>query len=380
MRNKTFLPYGQHCLEADDINAVVETMKSDLLTGGLAVEKFEKTVKEIVRAPFCVSCSSGTAGLHLSAKALGLGKGDTVIVPSITFLATANTMRVSGAEILFADVEPETGLMGPDQLEECLNRHDKKVSAAIVVHLGGQIKAPEVFASMAKKHNFKIIEDACHAMGTTYKTPDHAGIVGDCKFSQACVFSFHPVKAVAMGEGGCVTTNLAEADELLKAYRNNGMIKNPKRFKNTKLAFDSASEVNQWYYEMHSIGLNYRASDIHCSLGSSQLAKLPKFIEKRRRLVSLYDKFFEELDNPWVKPVKREPNCEPGWHIYQLLIDFDKLGITRNKVMSVLYEIGIGTQVHYVPVHLQPYYENRYGNSKLPGAMEFYMPLLCRQK
>ncbi|NQV82488.1 MAG: UDP-4-amino-4,6-dideoxy-N-acetyl-beta-L-altrosamine transaminase [Rhodospirillales bacterium] len=371
MTDKPILPYGRQHIDADDVAAVTAVLNGDFLTTGPAVDEFETAFAEATAAGYAVSCSSATAGLHLAMMALGIGPGDKVAVPSMTFLATANAVRYVGADVVFTDVDPENGLMRPEDLTAVLEGpQGRAIKVVIPVHLAGQTVPMEQISKIADRYGLSVVEDASHAVGTTYDDGAQTK-VGSCRHSHMAVFSFHPVKTLAMGEGGGVTTNDPALADRLKSLRNHGMIRDGEKMANTALAFDDDGAVNPWYYEMPEIGYNYRASDLHCALGLSQLHKLDQFISRRRHLVGLYDKMLPKL-TPHVRPVARVGRCHPGWHIYPVLIDFDALGKSRAQIMNGLREMGIGTQVHYIPVHRQPYYRALYGNTDLPGADLYY--------
>jgi dTDP-4-amino-4,6-dideoxygalactose transaminase len=274
------LPYGRQLIEDDDIAAVAEVLRGDYLTGGPAVQDFERGLIDVTGARHAIAVGSGTAALHVAAMTLDLKPGDQVIVPTVTFLATANAARYVGADVVFADVDADTGLMGPDQLAEA-TRRAPAARAVFPVHLGGQVADPVSIGKVARDAGLKIVEDACHAIGTTLadntRTP-----VGACARSDMCIFSFHPVKTIAMGEGGAVTTNDDGMAERLRAFRSHGMVREPSGFLDKAQAFATDGTAHPWYYEMHEFGFNYRASDIHCALGRSQLAKLDRFVERRR--------------------------------------------------------------------------------------------------
>lgn len=372
-RPKDFLPYGRHLIEEDDIAAVTRVLKGEWLTTGPTVKAFEIAFAERAGARFAVACSSGTAGLHLAALALGLGEGDAVVVPTITFLATANAARFVGAEVVFSDVDPGTGLMDRAALRQALDRTPAgTVKAVFPVHVNGQCVDMEMVAAEGKENGFRVVEDACHAIGTTYRTREGATLpVGSCRHSDMAVFSLHPVKTLAMGEGGMVTTNDEALYRRLLRYRNHGLVRDPDAFENREQGFDKEGEPNPWYYEMHELGFNYRASDINCALGLSQLGKLERFVARRRALAERYDVLLAPLA-PLVRPIERVQGCNPAWHLYVTLIDFTAAGVTRAEVMTRLREQGVGTQVHFIPVHGQPYYQNRYGYLVLPGAQAYH--------
>lgn len=376
MARPPFLPYGRQTIEDDDLAAVTAALRGDMLTTGPLVDAFEQAFAERVGARFAVVCSSGTAAQHLTALALDLPPGSRVVVPAVTFLSTANAVRFVGAEVVFADVAPDSGLMEAGHLEEALDRASGTlVKAVFPVHLGGQCADPAALAAVAAEHDLAVVEDACHAIGTTcttYGEPDAEPIaVGACVHSDMAVFSLHPVKTITMGEGGVITTNYADLAARLKGLRSHGMTREPTAFTQKEQAFDSHGEANPWYYEMAEIGFNYRVPDINCALGLSQLAKLDRFIAARQALVDHYDRALAPLA-PLVKPVDRTPGCRAGWHLYVALIDFERAGIERAAVMAGLRARDIGTQVHYIPVPWQPYYRERYGMSALPGAEAYY--------
>lgn len=368
-----FLPYGRQLVDEDDIAAVTAVLRSDRLTTGPAVQAFEETLAGRVGAAHAVSCSSGTAALHLAALALGLGPDDRVVVPTLTFLATANAVRYVGADVVFADVDPETGLMGDSQLRDALARAtDGTVKAVFPVHLAGQCAAMERIAAVAADRGLRVVEDACHAIGSTYEIRHGELIpVGSCRHGDMTVFSFHPVKTVTMGEGGVVTTNDRELYHRLVRLRNHGMVRDASAFEQADLAFDREGEANPWYYELQQLGYNYRSSDLNCALGLSQLRKLDRFVADRRALVARYDALLAPLA-PIVRPLGRVAGCRPAWHLYTVLIDFKVAAVERATVMRRLREAGIGTQVHYLPVHMQPYYRRRYGEQRLVGAETYY--------
>lgn len=363
-----FLPYGRQSIGEDDIAAVAAVLRSDWLTTGPAVQQFEEALAAKVGAQFAASCSSGTAALHLAAMALGLGPGDRVVVPAMTFLATANAARYVGAEVVFADVDAESGLMTAASLEAAL-RGVSNVRAVFPVHLNGQCADMRALGEIAAREGLKVVEDASHALGAVDASSGKP--VGSCRHSDMSIFSFHSVKTIAMGEGGAVTTSDADLNERVTRFRNHGMVRDENRMENRDLAFDSDGAPNPWYYEMPEPGFNYRASDIHCALGLSQLGKLEAFVARRRDLCARYDAALAHLA-PVVRPIARTSFSTPAWHLYVVLIDFAAAGVSRAKVMERLRADGIGTQVHYLPLHLQPYYRRRTGDLDLPGARAYY--------
>ena len=365
------LPYSRQSIDESDIRAVAEALTSDWLTTGPKVEAFEADFAERVGADHAVCCSSGTAALHLALEAIWLSEGDRVIVPAITFLATANAARFLGADVVFSDVDPKTGLMMAEHAEAALEgTGGDRIKAVLPVHLAGQCGDAAALQDLAASHGLKIIEDACHALGGCCRSGGEIHPIGACSNSDLAAFSFHPVKAITTGEGGMVTCRNTDLAARLRTMRNHGMSRDERVFQNAALAFEG-DEPNPWYYEMEEIGFNYRLSDIQCALGLSQLARLDAFVAKRRLLAARYQRELEPLA-PALRPLARAPDCEPAWHLFIVLIDFDEIGMTRAQVMRALGERGIKSQVHYIPLYHQPYYRQRYGRRKLPGAEAYY--------
>ena len=381
-----FLPYGRHIVDDDDIAAVVDVLKGDWLTTGPTVEAYEHAFAEAVGAPEAIACSSGTAGLHLAAAALDLGPGDTVVVPSVTFLATANAARYVGAEVAFCDIDPDTGLTDTGHVQAAIERVQEgggSVKAIFPVHLTGH--CVDMAVMTAAFPSLPMIEDACHVLGGAHGSGEGVRPVGAGDVSRAVMFSTHPVKTIATGEGGVLTTADSAFASRLRRLRNHGMTRDPATFVNTDMAYedvgagtgagDSGTKPAPWYYEMQEVGWNYRLTDLQCALGIRQLEKLPHFVETRRRLRDHYAQRLDRLSvtsNGLVRAQPVAPGCQPAWHLAVALIDFEGLGTTRTDVMHQLREKGVGTQVHYIPVHLQPYYRDRYGPLSLPGAERYY--------
>jgi len=369
-----FLPYGRHAIDEDDIDAVTAVLRSDFLTTGPAVEAFELGLTERTGAGEAVACSSGTAALHLAVKSIDLGPGDWAIVPTITFVATANVVRQAGADVIFCDVDADTGLMNADAFEDALAKNrDKRIRAVLPVHFAGQPADPIGISAIARRENIIVIEDACHALGTAYSDPDGAEPieVGACAHSNMAVFSFHPVKTIACGEGGAVLTRDSQIAKRLRLFRSHGVGRDYTTFINSDLAFGENGNVNPWYYEMSEPGYNYRLSDLNAALGLSQLGKLDRFSKARQEIVNRYDVLISDF-NPKLRPLDKVPGCAVCWHLYPVLIDFDEIGIDRAEVIQQLQIKGIGSQVHFIPVSSQPYYQNQYGLIELPGAESYY--------
>jgi UDP-4-amino-4,6-dideoxy-N-acetyl-beta-L-altrosamine transaminase len=375
LRVNRFLPYGRQVIEDDDIAAVAEAMRGELLTTGPYVGRFETALAKTVGAKYAVVCANGTAALHMAARALDLGPGTKVVVPAITFLATASAPHMNGADIVFADVDPDTGLMTPQNLVDALERAGH-ADAVFNVHLNGQCGAIEEIARLAHDHGARLVDDACHSLGTGYVAADgSATTIGSNAFCDLSVFSFHPVKSIAMGEGGAVTANDPELAKRLVRARNHGMIREPSDFVNLEDAFDENGAPNPWYYELTEPEFNWRANDIQCALGVSQLGKLGRFVARRRAIAAAYDSLLAPLA-PILRPLARTRRSLPAWHLYVVRIDFAATGISRGKLMRDLVALGVGTQVHYFPVHRQPYYATRFETPALPGAERYYAQAL----
>ena len=354
----SLLPYGRQTIEDDDIAAVVAALRADFLTTGPTVEAFETAFAEKVGARHAVACANGTAALHLAMLALEVQPGEVVIAPSITFLATANCARYFGAEVVFADVDPDSGLMTPQTLVDALTRLDGRTLRAVLpVHLRGDAADLPGLAALAAGAGAVLVEDAPHALGTTMQFGNVAERVGDVRHSAMATFSFHPVKTIATGEGGMVTTNDPGLAERLRILRSHGMTR--------------PQDADPWWYEMAVPGFNYRLPDILCALGLSQLAKLDRFAARRRALAEAYETALAPLA-PIVRLAARPAWSDPVLHLMCVLIDFESAGRSRREVVDALKARGVGSQVHYIPVHRQPYYRGRYGELSLPGAEAWY--------
>lgn len=368
--SRPFLPYGRQCIEEDDIEAVAAVLRGDWLTTGPAVGAFEADFAQAVGARHALACNSGTAALHMATYALGLGPGDCVIVPAITFLATANAAVYVGADVVFADVDPDTGTITPETVRAAAFRAPGPVKAVLPVHLKGPVADPPGIAEAAEGLGAAVIEDACHALGTRYTANGASTTVGACAHSRIATFSLHPVKTIAMGEGGVVTTNDPALAEAMRRFRSHGMVHDPAAWELAEQGTEAGAPA-PWYYEMPEPGFNYRAPDFACALGRSQLAKLDRFVARRAALAARYDALLTPFA-PHILPPVRPEGCAPAWHLYAVRIDFAALGHTRAEVMRTLRAAGIGTQVHYVPVPWQPYWRRRQALHDLPGAAQYY--------
>lgn len=363
-----FLPYGHQVIDDDDVAAVTAVLRGDFLTTGPTVAQFEAAFAQRMGARYAIACNSGTAALHLATMAIGLGPGDAAVVPSLTFLATANAVRFTGAEVVFTDVDPTTGLLTAETLRAALKRKAGGTTKAVLpVHLAGMVADMKAIGAVARDSGLAVIEDACHALGAA----EGGGVaVGACARSALAAFSTHPVKTITTGEGGLVTTNDAALAERARRLRNHGMEHDPARWTDPETGRDG-DQPAPWYYEMAEIGYNYRLTDIGCALGLSQLKKLDRFVKRRAELAARYDRLLASLA-PHVKIPARPAQGITAWHLYAVQIDFAALKRRRGDVMRAMRAAGIGTQVHYIPVHRQPYYRKRYGDLPLPGADAYY--------
>lgn len=355
------LPYGRQSIDESDIAAVVRVLRSDFLTSGPEIAAFETAFAAAVDAPFAVACNSATAALHLALDALGVGPGDVCIVPAITFLATANAALYCGADVVFADVDPDTGLMTPDTLAEAVTRAGPAARAVLPVHLAGAMCDMRALSPIAREAGLAIVEDSCHALASLDGQGRPAGA---CDLSDAATFSFHPVKTLACGEGGMVTTRSAKLADHMRRARSHGVERSPDQFQRREGA------AEPWWYEMVQLGWNYRMPDINAALGRSQLMRLAHFAARRRALAARYADALGRLAPLVLTPA--EPPGDPCRHLYNVRIDFAAAGVTRAQVMARLKAEGIGAQVHYIPLYRQPFHAPRHTAGPLPGAEAHY--------
>jgi len=356
-----FFSYGKQWIDKEDIQAVVKTLRSDFLTQGPKIKEFEERICEYTGAKYCVVVSNGTAALQLAVASLRIEKHREGITSPNTFVASSNCMIYNRVKPIFADIDDRTYCIDPEKIKEKITGN---TSLIIPVHFAGQPCDMEGIKKATEKHGVYIIEDAAHAIGSKYADGSK---VGNCKYSDLTIFSFHPMKTITSGEGGAITTNNKELYDRLLLLRNHGITKDRSRF---NLQHSKSGEP--WYHEMQILGFNYRLSDIHSSLGISQLKKLDKFIKRRREIVKKYNEAFISVD--WLAIPYEKPGVYSAFHLYVLQIDFDKIGKPRRQVMEELKSRNIGTQVHYIPVHTQPYYQENYGYKRgdCPIAEDYY--------
>ena len=368
------IPYGKHHIDEDDIQAVVDILRGSFLTQGPAVEIFEKAIAEYVGAKYAVAVSSGTAALHLAALAGGVGPGISIVTSPITFVASANASRYCGGDVLFADIDSETINMSPDALRDVLLKNSN-IKAIIPVHFAGLPCDMMAIKNLADDAGAIVIEDAAHALGATYSNGKR---VGCCENSLMTIFSFHPVKAIAAGEGGMITTNDEATYRKLIRSRSHGINKLDDPLQIEAEAFTDG-EQNPWYYEMQELGFHYRITDIQCALALSQFKKLDSFINRRYELVKNYDLAFIKMKN--CRPAQTTGRDQSGHHLYVLRIDFKQIALTRGQVMKKLREYDVGSQVHYIPVPSHPYYRQLgfkpedYSNAQLFYEQALSIPL-----
>jgi perosamine synthetase len=338
----TPLPYGKQWIDESDIAAVVEVLRSDWLTTGPKVEEFETAFAAATDARHAISFSSGTAALHGAAAVLGLKPGEEAVTTPITFCASTNCLLYCGIRPVFADVDPDTLLIDPAEIERHIT---PRTRALVVVDYAGQPVALREITKLAEKHGLAVIEDACHALGASLEGRRVGGL------STMTAFSFHPVKHITTAEGGMVTTNDPRLAEKLRRFRNHGIGSDHRQ----------REKVGSWFYEMADLGYNYRLSDLQCALGLSQLRKLDHWLARRREIAAQYDAAFREV--PAVRPLAALPGVEHAYHLYVIQLELKQLRATRAGVFAALRAEGIGVNVHYIPVHLHPYYREHQGTA-----------------
>ena len=363
-----FYPYGKHHLFHDDYKNVIDVLKSKNLTQGPKIEEFERKISKYVGSNYAVAVSSCSAGLHLACKVLGLNSKNKLLTSPNTFVSSANAAMHCNSKVEFIDIEPNTGNLSTKLLSLKLNK-DKKIKVVMPVHFGGLAcdmkKVHKI--SRSRKKTF-IVEDAAHALGASY---EDGSKVGSCKYSDMTVFSFHPVKSIACGEGGVVTTNNKNFYEKLKSLRSHGITRKENNFTENSNAFEE-HEKNMWYYEMQDLGYHYRMTDMQAALGISQLNNLNKFLFKRKKLAEEYDKNFNNLTKSNI--LQKHLRKRSANHLYILLIDFKKIKLSKTKFMQRLMYLGIGTQVHYIPVPFHPFYKNivKVDQKNIKKAIDYY--------
>ncbi len=347
-----YIPYGHQSISESDIEAVVQILRSDWLTQGPSVPAFEKAVSQRCQAGYGLAVNSATSALHIACVALDVGPGDTVWTCPNTFVASANCARYCGASVDFVDIDPETWCMCVQRLEEKLEQHEADglpiPKVVIPVHLSGQSCDMQAIADLGSKYGFRVIEDASHAFGGSYRSEP----VGSCRFSDIVVFSFHPVKIITTGEGGMLLTNDPELHRRMARLRTHGITRDPDQM--------TREPEGPWYYEQLELGFNYRMTDMQAALGLSQLERLEEFVDTRNALARRYDEALEDLP---LRKQKVPKEVWPARHLFVIRVPTQR----HRVVFESLHSAGIGVNVHYIPVHLHPYYRSF-------GFVEGYFP------
>ncbi|MFC1628331.1 UDP-4-amino-4,6-dideoxy-N-acetyl-beta-L-altrosamine transaminase [Gemmatimonadota bacterium] len=351
------LPYGRQSIEEEDIAEVVNVLRSDWLTTGPQVERFEEAFADQFGPQRTVAVSSGTAALHTAIFALGAGEGDEIILPTLTFCATANCVLYQGATPVFADVDPDKLLIDPSAVEALIT---DRTRAVISVDYTGHPCNYDRLSILCEHHGIKLVDDASHALGARY----HGKAIGT--LADLTTFSFHPVKHITSGEGGLIATDDEEWASVMKRFRNH----------NISSEFRQRENNTTWHYDVVGLGYNYRLTDIQCALALSQLSRLPARLDRRRQIARAYSEAFCDLDA--VQPLAVDPEVEHAWHLYVIGLDLDQLTADRSEIFRALRAEGIGVNVHYIPVHLHSWYQDRLGTAPglCPVAEDAYQRIL----
>ncbi|MBU3848347.1 MAG: UDP-4-amino-4,6-dideoxy-N-acetyl-beta-L-altrosamine transaminase [Candidatus Acinetobacter avistercoris] len=355
------IPYGRQDINQADIDAVVEVLKSDFLTQGPQVPLFEKTVADYAGADHAVAVNSATSALHIACLALGLGPGDWLWTSPITFVASANCGLYCGAQVDFVDIDPRTYNLCAKELEKKLilaEQNGTLPKVVIPVHFSGQCCDMQAMHALSKKYGFYIIEDASHAIGGKYKKEP----IGNCRYSDITVFSFHPVKIITTAEGGMATTNSPQFAEKMQLYRSHGVTRDP--------SLMTHEPDGPWYYQQIDLGFNYRMTELQAALGISQMQRLDEFVAQRHRLAERYNQLLADLPItlPW-----QHPDSYSGLHLYVIRLQLNKINKTHRQVFEELREADIGVNLHYIPVHMQPYYQEMgFKKGDFPEVQRYY--------
>ncbi len=357
----SYIPYGKQSISQSDIDEVVKVLQSEYLTQGPAIAQFEDAVSRYCGAKYAVAVSSATAGLHISCLSLGLSHGDLLWTVPNTFVASANCALYCGADVDFVDIDPKTYNISISSLKKKLEAAEisgRLPKVLIPVHFAGQSCDMEAINELSKQYGFFIIEDAAHAIGSSYE--NHP--VGSCLWSDLVVFSFHPVKIITSGEGGMILTNRQDLYEKLIRLRTHGITRSEE--------FMTCQSEGPWYYQQLELGYHYRMTDIQAALGASQMSKLDLFVSKRHDLVARYNEKLKDfpLETPYC-----EENTHPSWHLYVVKLKTDLVSLPRKEIFTRLRLAGIGVNVHYIPVHLHPFYRNMgFKDGDFPESESFY--------
>lgn len=355
------IPYGRQSIDESDIQCVVDVLRSDFLTQGPAVPAFEKAVADVCHANYAVAVNSATSALHIACLALGVGPGDIVWTSPVTFVASANCALYCGAEVDFVDIDPKTYNLSTEKLTEKLIQAEllgRLPRVVIPVHLAGQSCDMAAIHKLSLRYGFRVIEDGSHAIGGKYLNEP----IGNCRYSDITIFSFHPVKIITTGEGGMALTNSIELARQMQILRSHGITRDPSEM--TQVSDGS------WYYQQIALGFNYRMTDIQAALGISQMSRLKEFVEARHNIASRYDEQLKDLAfmTPW-----RNPDSYSGFHLYIIRLKLDKINHTHRDFFESLRAKGIAVNLHYTPVYLQPYYERLgFKSGYCPEAEQYY--------
>ena len=357
--------YGRQDINEADIQAVEAVLRSDFLTQGPAIERFEQRVAQYCGVKYAVAVCNATSALHIACLAAGLGKGDLLWTSPITFVASANCARYCGADVDFVDIDENTYNMSVPALEQKLQeakRLGRLPKIVVPVHMAGQSCDMRAIKKLSEEYGFTLLEDASHCVGADYADTK----VGSCAYSDMAVLSFHPVKIITTGEGGMVLTNDAALYEQLCLYRSHGITRDPKHM--------TKESDGDWYYQQVALGFNYRMTDIQAALGASQMDRLDEFVARRRALAARYDALLRDL--PLKTPFVLD-GAQPSWHLYIVRIDFDRVHKTKQQIFTEMRARGIALNLHYIPVHTQPYYEALgFHAEDCPAAVEYYREAL----
>ncbi len=365
------IPYGRQSINEDDIQAVADVLRSDRLTQGPKVSELEQALSELTGARHCIAVANGTMALHLACMALGIGPGDTGITSPISFMASANCIAYCGGTPAFADIDPKTLCLSPDEIEKQCEAGDAPKVVIPVDFAGVPADLPR-FRALADRHGFSLIEDAAHAIGSTYTHDGAIHACGSCAHTDLAILSFHPVKTVTTGEGGAVLTNNPDLAHRLQCLANHGIERDPERLMHRPNS--GTGPWAPWYHEMHHLGFNARLTDIHSALGLSQLKRLNEFKARRQQIARQYNNAFRSLAQeqkvllpPWPE------NTDPCFHLYTLRLGTEST-ITRDELFNRLRDKGILCQVHYIPIYRQPFYQERYScdPDSFPQAERYY--------
>jgi len=355
------IPYGKQDINQHDIDAVIDVLKSDFLTQGPQVPLFEAAINRTVNSQYAVAVNSATSALHIACLALGVGKGDIVWTSPITFVASANCALYCGASIDFVDIDEHTYNLSPIELEKKLKlakQQNKLPKVVIPVHLAGQSCDMQKIHQLSIEYGFKIIEDAAHAIGGSYKDKP----IGNCQYSDITVFSFHPVKIITTAEGGVATTNNPKLADTMQQLRSHGITRDE--------SLMTEPSHGDWYYQQLELGFNYRMSELHAALGVNQLKRLTQFVAKRKKIAEIYNQQLSK--QPIILP-KQLVKTESSWHLYIIQLELDNIDKTHQQVFSELRKSGIGVNLHYIPVYLQPYFQNLgFKKGDFPLAEKYY--------